>query len=108
MVVIYESDTEEVRRDKRETNLIEMAEDYQCGSEKRPYCISEDCKVDQPEDIERQKRLWDYRIGDTQFTNGLLRIQYINGKNRKEYHMGFAGRARSESEMNMGQGRKMK
>jgi hypothetical protein len=102
-MIIHKTDTEEVRIAKREINEREMTKEHQRGAEKLPLGIPKRCKVDQPGDRERSVS---YKLGTGGYPtgNGEVRIQYINGHNKKEYHMGFAGRARTQGEMNSGEG----
>jgi hypothetical protein len=59
------------------------------------------CKVEQPGAQIRPE--WDYIQSDMQWVNGEVRIRYQNGHNKYEYHMGFAGRARTPQQMNAGE-----
>jgi hypothetical protein len=104
MVVIGEAASEESRRVLRRMNDEEMKESHQWGAERLLTGIPKDCKVEQPRAQQEHISIAIYKTGDQQFTNGLLRICYINGVNRKEYHIGFAGRARTQAEMNSGEG----
>ena len=103
-VTIYLTDDEEIRRAKREQNKRAIRKDHQRGAERLPLGIPKECKVEQPRAQLEHITTPTYKQGDTQYTNGEVRCVYINGINRKEIRMGFAGRARSEGEMNGGQG----
>lgn len=97
-------ETEEQQIELRRLNILEQAKDHQRGAERLPTGIPESCHVEQPRAQMEHILPPTYRQGDAQYTNGELRIQYINGKNRTEYKMGFAGRARTQGEMNSGEG----
>ena len=71
---IFKEDCEEVKKCKREINIVEMAKDHRRSAEKLPLGLPKECKVDQPRDLARQERPPNYHIGDTQFTNGLVWI----------------------------------
>lgn len=89
MVAIYEGDSEEVRIGKREENEKEMANDHYRGSLLLPTGIPERCKVEQPRDHLRPE--WDYIQGDEQFTNGMTRVRWYDGKNVGHYGRVFSG-----------------
>ena len=94
-MIIYESDSEEVRASKRRANEEEMAKEHKQGALRLPLGIPKDCKIDQPGDIKRSQ--WDYRLGDTQYTNGVVRNTYFDGTQKKFTALGFAGRAKTQN-----------
>lgn len=95
-MIIYAEDTEEVRESKRRANEEEMANEYKRGALLLPSGIPTRCKVDQPGDhfLSPPK----YRQGDEQFTNGVTRNTYFDGREKKFTALGFAGRARISRE----------
>ena len=101
---IEASDSEEIRRAKRDYNKIAMENYHKRGAFCLPPGIPKNCNVEQPRAQMEHISAPTFKHGDTRYTNGLLRIQYINGKNRTEYKEGFAGRARTPGEMNGGEG----
>ena len=102
MVVIYEEDSEEVRKDKREANMQEMKEEHQIGAIYLLSGVPLGCKVEQPRDQLRED--YDGIQGVACWmSNGNTWIRYKNGANKYEYHMGFAGPAREQEHMNTGE-----
>jgi hypothetical protein len=102
-MIINESDSESVRESKRIANIKEQEQGYILGA-MQP--LTEAQQVAIRAGIERAKaqpREWGCVLHDTAFTNGEVRIRYQNGHNKYEYHMGFAGRARTPQQMNAGE-----
>jgi hypothetical protein len=88
----------------REHNREHMTYTHQRGSQELPIGIPGGCKVEQPREQREHITTLTYKQGDTQYTNGLLRIRYKNGHEKYEYHIGFAGPARAPGDMNGGEG----
>jgi hypothetical protein len=102
-MIIYDNDCEKVRVSKRIANIKEQEQAHILGA-MRPLTESQQATIRAGiEQARKQPRAWNYILGDTAFTNGLVRIRYQNGHNKYEYHMGFAGGARKAGEMNSGE-----
>jgi hypothetical protein len=102
-MIIYATDSEKVRESKRIANLEEQKQRYILGAMEpltEPQQLAIRVGIEQ---AKQQLKLWDYVLYDTAFTNGEVRIRYQNGHNKYEYHMGFAGRARTPQQMNLGE-----
>ena len=102
-MIINEGDSEELRKVKRKWCEREMRQTHEWGALKLPSGIPIGCKIEQPRAQAEHISTPTYKQ-KIPAGNGITRNCYINGANRKEYAMGFAGRARKQGEMNSGEG----
>jgi hypothetical protein len=102
-MIIYKTDSEKVRESKRVANFEEQKQRYILGAMEPLTEVQQQAIRAGIEQAKQQPREWDYKLYDTAFTNGELRIRYQNGHHKYEYHMGFAGGARKDTQMNIGE-----